>query len=136
MGLNSPDAIHLKTAFASFDETYRITDGSSISEFTLEVLTPKVEAAEWKNVKKLADAIDVQPWIQLTRSTVTAGENGPPVAGENSPAAAELVRRTPDAILAKDLELAQKRSTERLPSMISRHTHGVSADGWLGKVTT
>lgn len=51
-----PDAIHLKTTFATFDETYRVSDGRMVSEFTLEVLKPKVDASEWRIVKKFADA--------------------------------------------------------------------------------
>jgi hypothetical protein len=51
-----------------------------VSEFTLEVLKSKVEAVEWKSVKKLADAV-TQPWIQLTSNEARAGEKGPPMAG-------------------------------------------------------
>ena len=129
-GAELPDAVHLKTTFATFDETYRITDGSLVSEFKLEVLKPKVEAAEWKSVKKLADDIGVQPWIQLTSSTVTARENGPPVAGENSPAAAELVRQTHDAIQSKDFELAQKRSDQAI-AINDKQAYAWSQRGWL-----
>ena len=75
-----PDAIHLKTTFATFNETYRMTGGSLASEFTLAVLKPKVEPEEWKSVKEFADAIGVQPWIQLQSQTVSTGEPGPPVA--------------------------------------------------------
>ena len=56
-----PNAIHLKTAFATFDETYRLQDSSLVSEFTLEVLKGKVGATEWRSVKKLLNDIGVQP---------------------------------------------------------------------------
>ncbi len=124
-----PDAIHLKTAFATFDETYRITDGSLVSEFTLEVLKPKVEAAEWRSVKKFTDAATVQPWIQLT-SKGLAGEKGPPVAGENNPKAAELVRQTHDAITAKDFELAQTKSDQTI-AINEKQAYAWSQRGWL-----
>jgi len=129
-GAELPDAIHLKTTFATFDETYRITNGSLISEFTLDMLIPKVEAAEWKSVKKLADNIGVQPWIQLTSTGLTAGEPGPPPAGENNPAAAELVRQTHDAIVAKDFELAQKKS-DQVIAINEKQAYAWSQRGWL-----
>ena len=107
-----PDAIHLKTAFANFDETYRVVDGSLVSEFLLDVLKPKVEAAQWKDVKKFTDSIGVQPWIQLTSKARAAGEGGPPLAGENNPAAADLVRQAQQAAMGQDFELARKKSDE------------------------
>jgi transglutaminase-like putative cysteine protease/tetratricopeptide (TPR) repeat protein len=129
-GAELPDAIHLKTTFATFDETYRITDGSLVSEFTLEVLKPKVEAAEWKSVKKLADAVTVQPWIQLMSKELTAGEKGPPAAGENNRVAAELVRQTHDAIMSKDFELAQKKSDQAI-AINEKQAYAWSQRGWL-----
>jgi tetratricopeptide (TPR) repeat protein len=119
----------LKTAFATFDQTYRVTDGSLVSEFTLEVLKPKVDAAEWKNVKKLEDAI-VQPWIQLTSAVSTEGQKGPPSAGENNSVAADLVRQTHDAIVAKDFELAQKKS-DQVIAMNDKQAYAWSQRGWL-----
>lgn len=129
-GAELPDAIHLKTEFARFDETYRITNGALVSEFTLEILKPKVEAAEWKSVKKFVDDIGMQPWIQLTSKEQVAGKTGPPVAGENNPAAAELVRQAHDAILAKDLELAQKKSDQAI-AINQKQAYVWSQRGWL-----
>jgi tetratricopeptide (TPR) repeat protein len=128
-GVDLPDSIHLKTAFATFDETYRRTDGSLVSEFTLQVLKPKVEATEWKSVKKLVDDIGVQPWIQLTGKEA-AGGKGPPPAGENNPVAAELVRQTHEAIIARDLELAQKKS-DQVIAINDKQAYAWSQRGWL-----
>jgi len=125
-----PDAIHLKTTFAKFDETYRVTDGTLVSEFTLEVLKPKVEATEWKSVKKLADDIGMQPWIQLTSKGLTTGEKGPPLASESNLKAAELVRQTHDAITAKDFELAQKKS-DQVIAINEKQAYAWSQRGWL-----
>ncbi len=105
-------------------------DGSLVSEFTLEVLKPKVEASEWKSVKKFADAIGVQPWIQLTSESLKGGEKGPPVAGENHSKAAELVRQTHDAITAKDFELAQKKSDQAI-AVNDKQAYAWSQRGWL-----
>lgn len=125
-----PDAIHLKTAFAQFDETYRITDGSLVSEFTLQVLKPKVDSTEWKSVKKLVDDIGVQPWIQLTTKGLMTGEKGPPIAGENNAKAAELVQQTHDAITAKDWLLAQKLSDQAI-AINGKQAYAWSQRGWL-----
>ena len=54
----------------------------------------------------------------------------PQLAGENSPAAAELVRQTHDAILAKDLELAQKRSDQAI-AINDKQAYAWSQRGWL-----
>jgi tetratricopeptide (TPR) repeat protein len=129
-GADLPDAIHLKTAFATFDQTYRLTEGSLVSEFTLQVLKPKVEAADWKSVKKFVDDIGVQPWIQLTGKEGAAGEKGPPPAGENNPAAAELVQQTHNAIMARDLELAQKKS-DQVVAINDKQAYAWSQRGWL-----
>ncbi len=125
-----PDAIHLKTTFAKFDETYRITGGSLVSEFTLEFLKPKVEAKEWKSVKKFADDIGTQPWIQLTSRGLTAGQKAPPPAGENNLKAAELVRQTHDAITARDFGLARKRS-DQVIAINEKQAYAWSQRGWL-----
>ena len=107
-----------------------LPDGSLVSEFTLEILKPKVEATEWKSVKKLADDIGVQLWIQLTSKGLTTGEKGPPVAGVNNLKAAELVRKTHDAIAAKDFELAQKTSDQAI-AINEKQGHAWSQRGWL-----
>lgn len=129
-GAELPDAIHLKTAFATFDQTYRIENGSLVSEFTLQILKGKVDAAEWKNVKKLADDIGTQPWIQLTSKVQVTGEAGPPIAGENNRAAAVLVRQTHEAIMAKDFDLAQKKS-DQVIAINDKQAYAWSQRGWL-----
>lgn len=125
-----PDAIHLKTTFAKFDETYRVTDGSLVSEFTLEILKPKVEGTEWKSVKKFADDIGEQPWIQLTSKGLATGEKGPPLPGENNLRAAGLVWQTHEAITAKDFELAQKKS-DQVIALNEKQAYAWSQRGWL-----
>lgn len=125
-----PDAIHLKTAFAIFDQTYRIENSSLVSEFTLQILKGKVDAAEWKNVKKLADDIGTQPWIQLTSKEQVTGEAGPPIAGENNCAAAVLVHQAYEAIMAKDFDLAQKKS-DQVIAINDKQAYAWSQRGWL-----
>jgi tetratricopeptide (TPR) repeat protein len=101
-----------------------------VSEFTLEVLKGKIDAGEWKSVKKLSDDIGLQPWIQLTRKERVTGETGPPVAGESNSAAAALVYQTQDAIVAKDFELAQKKS-DQVIAINDKQAYAWSQRGWL-----
>jgi tetratricopeptide (TPR) repeat protein len=107
-----PDAVHLKTAFATFDKTYEIMDGSLVAEFKLVTLTDKIPASNWKDYKKFVDDVGVEPWIQLTNTQLSVREKGPPAAGDNNPAAADLVHQVHSAIVAKDYELARKKSDQ------------------------
>jgi tetratricopeptide (TPR) repeat protein len=111
-GADLPDAIHLKTAFATYDKTYQVKEGSLIGEYRLETLKKKVPAAEWKDVKKFVDDIGQEPWIQLTSTDHVMGEAGPPAAGENNPAAAKLVEEMVEAVAAKDIARATKLAGE------------------------
>jgi len=104
-----PDAVHLKTTFATFDKTYAIKDGNLVSEFRLETLTAKVPAANWKDYKKFVDDIGTEPWIQLTSKDRVLGEKGPPPEGEDNPVAAELVRQAQNALRTNDKDLARKK---------------------------
>ena len=109
-----PDAIHLKTPFATYDKTYQLKDGSLMSELKLETLTAKIPASDWKDYKKFLDDIGAEPWIQLTSKDRAADKKGPPLTGENNPVAAELVRQVGTAITAKDYDLARKKSDQAL----------------------
>jgi tetratricopeptide (TPR) repeat protein/transglutaminase-like putative cysteine protease len=128
-----PDAVHLKTAFASIDKTYQLKDGSLISDLHLETFMAKVPAAEWKDYKKFLDDIGQDPWIQLTSKEHTAGEKGPPPAGENNPVAAELVRQVHIAIVAKDYDLARKKSDLAI-SINDKQSYVWSQRGFLADV--
>ncbi len=124
-----PNAVHLKTTFATFDETYRLADGALVSEYTLEVLKPKVEASEWKHVKEMTDAA-AQPWIQVTRRQAILGEAGPPAAGETNEAAADLVRQAYVASTDKDWDLAQKKIDQAI-ALNDKQAYAWALRGWL-----
>lgn len=113
-GADLPDATHLKTAFATYDKTYQVKDGSLIGEFKLEMLTAKLPEDNWKFYKKFLDDLGTEPWIQLTSIDHVAGEKGPPPVGENNASAARLVNQVHEAIVAKDYDLARKLSDDAL----------------------
>ena len=128
-----PDAVHLKTTFATFDKTYQIKDGNMVSEFRLETLTAKIPASDWKDYKKFVDDVGAEPWIQLTSNDRVLGEKGPPPAGEDNPVAAELVRQAQNAIHEKDLELAQKK-LDQAAAINDRQRYLWSQSGYLASL--
>jgi tetratricopeptide (TPR) repeat protein len=129
-GADLPDAVHLKTAFGTFDKTYQLKDGSLVSEFKLATLINKVPASDWKDYKKFVDDVGTEPWIQLTSKDHAPGAKSPPLAGENNPVAAELIRQTSDAILAKDYDLARKK-LDQAASINERQRYLWSQRGYL-----
>jgi tetratricopeptide (TPR) repeat protein len=66
-GVELPEAVHTKSAYATYDETYRFDKGTVYVERRVEVLKEKVPVADWKSYKKFADDADLahDQWIQL-----------------------------------------------------------------------
>jgi predicted Zn-dependent protease len=88
-----PDAVHVKTPFATFDLTYKFENGDFVAQRDLVVLRGKLPAKSWQEYKTFADNISQNKtaWIQLTtRSSVSAGPH-PPKPGEDNPQAASLI---------------------------------------------
>ena len=63
-----PEAVHAKSAYATYDETYRFDKGTVYTERRIEVLQERVPVADWKSYKKWADEADLgnELYIQLT----------------------------------------------------------------------
>lgn len=66
-GVELPEAVHQKSEYATYDETYRFEKGTLYAQRTIVVLKEKVPVAEWKSYKKWADAADVgnEQYVQL-----------------------------------------------------------------------
>jgi len=92
-GADLPDAIHVKTAFATFDKTYRVENGELTIQRQIVVLEGKLPAKFWEDYKKFAEAISLgpEPWIQLTSTSTSGTGPQPPKPGENNPEAATLI---------------------------------------------
>lgn len=90
-GATLPDAVHVKTPFATFDETYSFDNGNLTVKRTLVVLESKLPASSWQQYKKFADdtSLNQLTWIQLTNSAAHGPALSQPAA--NNPAAAQLV---------------------------------------------
>jgi tetratricopeptide (TPR) repeat protein len=58
-GVELPEAVHQKAAWATYDMTYRFDKGTIYTERKVVVLQPKVPAADWKAYKKWTDAISL-----------------------------------------------------------------------------
>lgn len=65
--VNPPDPVHVKTDFATFDETYRYEKGEVIVERKLTVLKKKLPAADWKQYEAFTKKIGLTKvnWIML-----------------------------------------------------------------------
>jgi hypothetical protein len=79
-GANPPKDVHEKSAFASFDKTYKIDHNVLTVERRVEVLQKQVPAADWKTYKKWLDVAttDREPSIQLTSAETKTGEKAAP----------------------------------------------------------
>jgi Tfp pilus assembly protein PilF len=88
-----PDAVHVKTYFATFDKTYRLENGELVAERKIAVLQSKLNADRWEQYKKFASDISLgdETWVQLTSSSAVGKGSHPPAPGENNPEAARLV---------------------------------------------
>jgi tetratricopeptide (TPR) repeat protein len=66
-GVELPEAIHQRSAYATYDETYRFEKGTLYVERRIEVLKQKVPVSDWKSYKKWGDAADLahDQWVQL-----------------------------------------------------------------------
>lgn len=102
-----PEAIHEKAPFATYDETYRLENGTVYAERRLVVLQPKIAAADWKSYKKFADAISLttENFVMLRRGagekTTTVAVGSEKAASSNAEAA-DLIRQAVAALQKMD----------------------------------
>jgi tetratricopeptide (TPR) repeat protein len=85
-GVELPEAVHEKTAFATYDQSYRFEKGTLYSERRLVILQRKVPAEQWKVYKKWQDAIGLEneAFVQLIH---TGGGEAPHKAGDKADSA-------------------------------------------------
>jgi len=58
-GVELPIAVHEKSAYTTYDETYRFEKGTLYAERRVEVLQDKVPVIDWKSYKKWVDAVNL-----------------------------------------------------------------------------
>jgi tetratricopeptide (TPR) repeat protein len=91
-----PDAVHVKTDFATFDKTYKVEGQELVVERTITVLKKKLPKEQWKDYQAFTKDIGVtsgESWIVLMPPTdrsmlpttapklTTPGEKRPSIAG-------------------------------------------------------
>jgi hypothetical protein len=66
-GAELPAAVHVKSSWATYDETYRFESSTIYAKRRVEVLEERVPVADWKSYKKFADEADLgnEKFIQL-----------------------------------------------------------------------
>ncbi len=114
-GVELPEAVHAKSAYATYDKTYRFEKGTLYAERKITVLQENVPVTDWKSYKKWADAADLgnEQYVQLIRNEqkTTSEEKGPVSAAENGPVnnaqAAKLITSAQEAIQNHNLDRAQ-----------------------------
>ncbi len=114
-GVELPEAVHAKSAYATYDETYRFEKGTLYAERRIAVLQDKVPVADWKSYKKWADAADLgnEQYVQLITNeqksaTDTKGSGSQAASGvSDNEAAAKLVSSAYSAIQNHSLDTAQ-----------------------------
>lgn len=99
-----PQPMHVDAPFATLDKTYRLENGADgqvlVTERKFVVKQNRLSAAEWPTYSAfLESARHTEPWVQLIS---TVAHSGPghyaPMAGEDSPAAAELIQEAAEAV--------------------------------------
>jgi tetratricopeptide (TPR) repeat protein len=111
-GAELPEAVHVKSPYATYDETYRFENGTLYAERRIEVLQEKVPIADWKAYKKFADAADLgnEKFIQLTgKGTKSAAGDA---ASSSSPSNDKeethtLIQAAGSALQRRDLDEAR-----------------------------
>jgi tetratricopeptide (TPR) repeat protein len=108
-----PEAVHQKSAYATYDETYRFEKGTLYTERRIEVLQDKVPVSDWKSYQTWADAVDLgnEQYVQLTG--VAGKATGDGASGGSSPTATinveaqKLVAEAYKEVQQRDLDAAK-----------------------------
>jgi tetratricopeptide (TPR) repeat protein len=118
-----PDAKHVKSPWATFDESYRFENGTVYGRRELVVLAKNVPRVDWKEYKRFSDQADFgnEPFIQLTPAfdsfvpsmpALSASNVSPPilsVPSSNNPSAAKLIAASRTSIQHRDFETARSQ---------------------------
>jgi tetratricopeptide (TPR) repeat protein len=65
-----PEAVHEKSAYATYDLSYRLDKGTLYLDRKIVVLQDKIPVSDWKTYKKFADAVGLgnEVYVQLRRA--------------------------------------------------------------------
>jgi len=111
-GAEVPDAVHAKTAFATFDVTYKFENGEFTAERKLVVLQSRLTAASWEQYKDFTKEISLGElaWVRLMAPASAA--NRAADSGTNNADAARLIGEAVAFERISDLNGAQAKLDE------------------------
>jgi tetratricopeptide (TPR) repeat protein len=100
-----PDPIHTKSAYATFDESYRFEKGTLYAERRVEVLKNNVPVAEWKTYKEWIDRWNLTQdrWVQLATDGNKAAVASTTGRKPENADAAKLIQAASQAIDRRDI---------------------------------
>jgi tetratricopeptide (TPR) repeat protein len=122
-----PEAVHEKSAYATYDLTYRFDKGTLYSERKIVVLKEKVPVSDWKAYKNFTDAIGLgnETYVQLRRpngtdlaSTPTVPSSAP--GGTAAPTAGADVKASPEALLRQAATALQRMDLATTQSLLDQ----------------
>jgi len=120
----TPDDVHVKSPWATYDVSYRFEKGTVYAERKIEILREKVAVTDWKAYKKFTDDADLgnEKFIELRTSAPTytpmapAGKDSSTTAivikHANDPKAAQLIAAGRLSIQHHEFEAAQSQLDE------------------------
>jgi tetratricopeptide (TPR) repeat protein len=108
-GTELPEGVHERSAYATYDETYKFEKGTLYAERRIEVLQEKVPVSDWKSYKKWVDDADLahDQWVKLVTDGHKAGMGSEAPPKPNSVEAAQLVSSAYQAISQHNLNAAK-----------------------------
>jgi tetratricopeptide (TPR) repeat protein len=100
-----PDPIHTKSAYATFDESYRFEKETLYAERRIEVLKENVPVAEWKVYKDWIDKWNLTQdrWVQLATDGNKAAAVSTSGRKPENAEAAKLIQSAYEAIERRDI---------------------------------
>jgi len=120
-----PEAIHEKTAWATYDQTFRFDKGTLYTERKLVVLNRKVPASEWKAYKKWTETIGNQsePYIQLQRGYEARPASAPLpppeiIAGPDKKDLTENANDSAETLIQKAYDAIQKLDPDKAKDLL------------------
>jgi chitodextrinase len=120
-----PEAVHEKSAYATYDLSYRWDKGTLYAERKVVVLQQKVPIADWKTYKKFADesGLGNEMYVQLRRANGTYLSSTPTAPGSApAPTAAtgEDVKATPESLIREAMTAAHTWDLATAQSLLDK----------------
>jgi Flp pilus assembly protein TadD len=102
-----PEAVHVHSRYANWDQTYRLEKGTLYAERKVEILAETVPVADWKTYKKWTDTTEpgTEKYVQLRRPKMTASTTTETsTASAPSETAKSLVQSAYEAVARNEVE--------------------------------